>query len=116
MSWGASRPGDRDCLTIMRASIIGRGLENPLSIAKLAPNDPDNLIWIKKDVAPAQRAFDVARAFNKPVRKRRWVSRIATSAAQSRYVGAVDQAAARRPDKPLRSLRVSQAKGGLQVF
>jgi hypothetical protein len=55
LSWGARRPGDRDCLTIMRASIIGRGLENLLSIAKLAPNDPDNLIWIKKDVARSAR-------------------------------------------------------------
>jgi hypothetical protein len=35
----------------MRASTIDRGRENPRSIAKLAPNDQENLIWIKNDAA-----------------------------------------------------------------
>lgn len=47
--WGGRRPSDRDSLPIMRASSIDRGLENPLSVAKLAPNNQDKLIWIKND-------------------------------------------------------------------
>jgi hypothetical protein len=35
----------------MRASTIDRGRENPRSVAKLAPNDRGNLIWIKNDAA-----------------------------------------------------------------
>jgi hypothetical protein len=55
-------PGDRDSLPIMRASTIDRGRENPRSIAKLAPNDQENLIWIKNDAACC--AASRRRAFN----------------------------------------------------
>jgi hypothetical protein len=49
----------------MRASTIDRGREIPRSIAKLAPNDLENLIWIKNDAAC--RAAGRRRAlFNEP--------------------------------------------------